>query len=355
MSFKQLAASQPAVAAVFQRSIANNRLAHAYLFAGDALEDMELAARELAKAVNCESPTKQGGCDHCDSCKKIDATTTPGGQHPDVQWIRPESKSRVIVIDQTRDLEHSLRLKPTMGRMKVGVIVEADRLNSNAANSFLKTLEEPPDRSLLLLLSAAPGKLLETIQSRCQRIQFGAAAAREPETVHAPLVDGLLALLGGGGSVLKSYKLFDTVRVYLDAEKKRIEAQVEQTAQLDRYRETADPKWLEEKEDEMEAQKSAEYRRRRATVVATLEWLLRDVLVCIEGGDPALVFHRDRGDALRKLAAAQSRERALANLETIETLQDQLERNVNEALALEVAMLRLSGLTAPSAAVSSVQ
>jgi len=355
MSFKQLAASQPAVAAVFQRSLANNRLAHAYLFAGDALEDMELAARELAKAVNCESPTKQGACDRCDSCRKIDAATPPGGQHPDVQWIRPESKSRRIDIEQTRDLEKSLHLKASLNRMKVGVIVEADRLGREAANSFLKTLEEPPDRSLLLLLSAAPEQLLETVQSRCQRIQFGAAAAREPEVAHAPLVEGLLALLGSGGSVLKSYKLFDTIRVYLDAEKKRIEEEVEQTAQLDRYRETAEPKWLEKKEEEMEAQASAEYRRRRAAVVATLEWLLRDVLVCIEGGDTALVFHRDRGDALRKLAAAQSRERALANLETIETLQDQLERNVNEGLALEVALLRLSGLTAPAAAVSSVQ
>ena len=349
MSFKPLAATQPAVAAVFQRSLANNRLAHAYLFTGDALEDMELAARELAKAVNCESPTKQGGCDRCDACRKIDAATPPGGQHPDVQWIRPESKSRVIVIEQTRDLEKSLQLKPTMGRMKVGVIVEADRINTSAANSFLKTLEEPPDRSLLLLLTAAPGQLLETVRSRCQRVQFGAAAAREPEAAHAPLVDGLLTLLGAGGSVLKAYKLFDTIRAYLDAERKKVEEQVEQAAQLDRYRQVADAKWLEKKEDEMKAQVEAEYRRRRKAVMVTLEWLLRDALICIEGGDAALLFNRERGDALRKLAAAQTRERALANLETLATLQDQLERNVNEALAMEVALLRLSGLTASAA------
>lgn len=349
MSFKQLAASQPAVAATLQRRLANDRLAHALLFAGDALEDMELAARELAKAVNCESPTKQGGCDHCDSCKKIDAPTPPGGQHPDVQWVRPESKSRIIVIEQTRDMEKTLQLKPTMGRMKVGVIVEADRLGREAANSFLKTLEEPPNRSLLLLLSAAPEQLLETVQSRCQRMQFGAAATREPVAAHAPLVDGLVALLGGGGSVLKSYRLFEAIRAFLDAEKKQIEEQVEQAAQLDRYRESADPKWFEDKEKEMKAQVEGEYRRRRATALATLEWLLRDVLLCLEGGDAAALFHRDRSDALRKLAAAQTRERALANLETVETLQEQLKGNVNEATALEVALLRLSGLTAPAA------
>jgi len=93
----------------------------------------------------------------------------------------------------------------------------------------------------------------------------------------------------------------------------------------------------------------AEYRRRRAAALATLEWLLRDVLLCLEGGDAAALFHRDRGDALRKLAAAQTRDRALANLETVETLQEQLKGNVNEATALEVALLRLSGLTAPAA------
>jgi DNA polymerase III subunit delta' len=349
MSFKPLAASQPAAAAVLQRSLASHRLAHAYLFAGDALEDMELAARELAKAVNCESPTQQGGCDQCDACRKIDAATPPGGQHPDVQWIRPESKSRVIVIEQTRELEKSLQLKPTMGRMKVGIIVEADRIHPNAANSFLKTLEEPPDRSLLLLLTAAPGQLLETVRSRCQRLQFGAAAARQPDAAHAPLVDGLLALLGGGGSVLKAYKLFDTIRAFLDAEKKQVGEQVEQAAQLDRYRQVADAKWLEKKEEEMEAQVEAEYRRRRKAAMITLEWLLRDVLIGMEAGDSAALFNRDRSDALRKLAASQTRARALANLETIETLQDQLERNVNEALALEVALLRLSGLTAPAA------
>ena len=355
MSFKPLAASQPAVATVLQRSLANGRLAHAYLFAGDALEDMELAARELAKAVNCESPTGQGACDGCDSCRKIDAAMPPGGQHPDVQWIRPESKSRRINIEQTRDLEKSLHLKPSLGRMKVGIIVEADRLGREASNSFLKTLEEPPDRSLLLLLSVAPTQLLETVQSRCQRVQFGATAVREPDAAHAPLVEGLLALLGGGGSVLKAYKLYDTMRVFLDAEKKKIEEQVGEAAQLDRYRQTADSKWLEEKEKEMDAQAVAEYRRRRSAVLATLEWLLRDTLVCIESGDEALLFHRDRGDALRKLAGTQTRARALANLETIETLQEQLERNVNEALALEVALLQLSGLTTPVTAVSSIQ
>ncbi|MCX7824716.1 MAG: DNA polymerase III subunit [Verrucomicrobiae bacterium] len=352
MSFKDLSKTQPAVAAVLQRSLANQRLAHALLFSGDGIEDMELAARELAKAVNCESPRKDGGCDRCESCRKIDASTPPGGLHPDVQWIRPESKSRRIDIEQMRELEKTLHLKPALGGVKVGILVEADRLVHAAANAFLKTLEEPPDRSLILLLSTEPQQLLETVRSRCQRLQFGASTPREPNPAHAAVVEGLLALLGAGGSVLAAYRLLGVIRAFLDGEKKRIEPEIEQRLQLERYRDVADKEWKEKMEDEMAAQVEAEYRRSRAALVVTMDWLLRDLLMCVQGGDGAKrLFHRDRRDALRGLAAKLTLERALDNLAAIEDLHDQIERNVNESLALEMTLLRLSGL-APARALA---
>ncbi len=351
MSFKALAKSQPAVAAVLQRSIENKRLAHAYLFTGDALEDMVLAARELAKALNCESPTKQGGCDKCEACQKIDATTPPGGQHPDVQWVFAESKSRRIRIDLMRELERLLRQKPGMGRMKVGVVFEADRQTPEAANAFLKTLEEPPDRSLILLLTVQPEQLLETVQSRCQRIQFGAAGAKlNPE--HAPVLDALLALLGESGSVLAAYRLLGAVRGFLDAEKKRVEAEVEMRMQLDRYREVKDEDWHKKMEEEREAQVEAAYRRARGKLMVGMEWLLRDVLVCAQEADAKLLFHQDRREALVPLGRKVGLERAMDNVAVIEEVQEQLERNVNESLALEVALLRMCGLSAPAPVVT---
>src|SRR5215212_5154310 len=113
MSFSSFAVKEDAIE-LLQRSLARQRLGHAYLFSGDNLEHLELVARTLAKTLNCE---QRGGnratavadsCDRCLSCRKIDH-----GTHPDIQWIRPESKSRVIVIDQIRNLMQAIFLKPT--------------------------------------------------------------------------------------------------------------------------------------------------------------------------------------------------------------------------------------------------
>ena len=152
MSFASLTEPEDSVA-LLQRSLARQRLGHAYLFSGDDLERLELVARTLAKTLNCQHPRQSStvpgapdSCDACLSCRKIDGTN-----HPDVQWVRPESKSRIITIDQMRDLMQTIFLKPTEAEYKVAVIAGADRLNVQAANAFLKTLEEPPPRSVLIL------------------------------------------------------------------------------------------------------------------------------------------------------------------------------------------------------------
>ena len=166
MSFASFTEQEDAVQ-LLQRSLARERLGHAYLFSGDDLERLQLVARTLAKTLNCQNPrqskTVPGApdcCDACLSCRKIDAFN-----HADVQWIRPESKSRVITIDQMRDLMQTVHLKPTVAAFKFGMIVAADRLNVQAANAFLKTLEEPPPNSVLVLLSTEPQRILETILS----------------------------------------------------------------------------------------------------------------------------------------------------------------------------------------------
>src|SRR5471030_482906 len=170
---------------LLQRSLARGRLGHAYLFAGDSLEELEILARTLAKTLNCQNPVKINGkatdcCDECLSCRKIE-----NGTHDDIHWARPESKSRVITIDQTRALMQQIQLKPTEAEHKVAVIVAADRLNPQAANAFLKTLEEPPSKSIIILLTTEPQRILETIISRCLRLNFAAesGAKLDPKRV----------------------------------------------------------------------------------------------------------------------------------------------------------------------------
>src|SRR5664280_1206323 len=139
MAFKNFPEHEQAVQ-LLQRSLERGRLAHAYLFAGHDLEELEAVARTLAKALGCRQPVPgRNGvpidcCDRCVNCLKIE-----GGNYADVHWVRPESKSRVITVDQMRDLLREVHLKPAEAEYKTAILVAADRLNVQAANAFLKT------------------------------------------------------------------------------------------------------------------------------------------------------------------------------------------------------------------------
>src|SRR4051812_26980015 len=144
---------------LLQRSLERGRLGHAYLFSGHDLLELENLALTLAKVLNCQNPVRKNdaaidSCDQCAACKKIENCT-----HSDVHWIRPESKSRIVTIDQMRELMKDVQLKPAEAEFKVAIIVAADRLKVEAANAFLKTLEEPPAKSILILLTTEPQRI----------------------------------------------------------------------------------------------------------------------------------------------------------------------------------------------------
>ncbi len=142
-----------------------DRVPSAMLFSGDTGIGKRLAAVNYAKAINCLEPAGLDCCDTCASCKKIDAAT-----HPDVTFTLPEKDE--IKIDAVRKLEERLFLKALEGRKKVAIVDNADTMNINAANAFLKTLEEPPRDSLVILVSSNPDSLPDTIRSRCIAIRF---------------------------------------------------------------------------------------------------------------------------------------------------------------------------------------
>jgi DNA polymerase-3 subunit delta' len=325
---------------LLQRSLARGRLGHAYLFAGDQLEELELPARTLAKILNCQNPIKTGGvatdcCDDCLSCRKIDNDT-----HPDIHWARPESKSRVITIDQTRELMREIQLKPTEAQFKVAIISGADRLNPQAANSFLKTLEEPPQKSVMILLSTGPQRILETILSRCLRLIFSGDGGRELNSAEA----GWLEKFGGLAateqkSLLGRYRLLDALLQKLGEIRSRVDESFTARSPLQKYDEVE--KDLREKwEDELAAAIEAEYRRQRADLLAIVQQWLRDVwLQTLTAGKELLNFPKISGaDTIaRRLTSRQ----ALENLQTLEQTQRLLHTNVQEALALEVTLLKL--------------
>ncbi len=150
---------------ILQRALANNTLAHAYLFSGQAGIGKKKAAFALAAAVNCLDARPEGGCGECPSCRKVD---TLG--HPDVRVLVPDGDE--IKIDQIRQVQADLSLKPFEGTKKVLIVDNAESMNVASSNAFLKTLEEPPGDALIILITAMPQSLLSTIRSRCQEIMF---------------------------------------------------------------------------------------------------------------------------------------------------------------------------------------
>lgn len=329
---------------LLQRSLQRGRLGHAYLFTGARLEDLEALALTLAKTLNCEKlPSGQAdaqafdSCDGCLNCRKAEH-----GNHADVHWVRPESKLRQIKIDQIRDLMHEMNLKPTEGGYKVGIIVAADRLNVQAANAFLKTLEEPPARSVLILLSTQPSRLLETILSRCLRLNFGGGEdlAFTPEQR-----DWLQAFAERAAqphkSLLSRYLLLDLLLQRLSQAKEQIARTLEEQSPLSRYPD-AEKSQKDQWEAELNASIEAEYRRQRGESLLLIQWWLRDVwlLSQSEAGDQTLCLPAwdSSSTVARRITPAQ----AAANLQVIEQLQSWLHTNVQEALALEVGLLKLN-------------
>jgi len=339
MAFRDISGQSQGVQ-LLQRSLARGRLGHAYLFTGDQLEDLEILAHLLAKTLNCLQPVKTGGiatdcCDECANCRKI-----ADDLHADVHWARPESKSRVITIDQMRDLMQQIQLKPTETGYKIAVIAGADRLNVQAANAFLKTLEEPPPKSILILLSTEPARLLETILSRCLRLNFSADTARPLPAAQAIWLQQFSAAAAGEQkSLFGRYRLLDSLLQHLNTLRAGVEEALSARSPLEKYTEVE--KDLREKwEDELAAAVEAEYRRQRAEVLRLLQWWLRDVwLHTLATGEALLHLPQIAGadEVAKRLSPRQAQE----NLSVLEQTQRLLHTNVQEALALEVSLLKL--------------
>ena len=341
MSFGSFPEQQPVVE-LLQKSLRQGRLAHGYLFSGDDMKEMEGLARTLAKTLNCQNPPERAGaqaldcCDGCLNCRRIE-----GNNHPDVQWVRPESKIRIITIDQIRDVIQTISLKPTEAEFKVAIIVGADRMNVQAANAFLKTLEEPPARSVIILLTCAFEQVLETIRSRCLRLHFaGEAGAKLDDSAKGWIESIANAAVAPQKSLLSRYKLLSLITGRLAERREATETQLEASSPLAKYpdveRDTRE-KW----EAELNAAIEAEYRGKRAELLLLLQWWLRDVwLFTMKVEGPALAVPELKR-ATEQIANRISPTEASENLRQLERLQRQLTTNVQESLALEIGLLKL--------------
>jgi DNA polymerase-3 subunit delta' len=341
MTLAQLAVHQPALE-LLQRSLGRGRLGHAYLFTGADLEELAAAARALAMTLNCQSPPRRGesglpldACGACLPCRKVRDEL-----HPDVFWVRPESKTRIIKAEQIRELIRELSLRPAEAAHKVAVIVAADRMHPSAANAFLKTLEEPPAGTVLMLLSTEPQHLLETILSRCLRLNLAGGGPRLAPEVEKWLQDFAALLAAAGPNLLERYRLLGELAAQLSQMREAIAQRLEAQSPLQRFPE-AEPEQKEQWEAELKAAIEAEYRRQRGELLQAWEWWLRDVWLATLGINGALLALPALEAATRQAAARLQPAQAQANVQVLEEMAARLRTNAQEALVLEVGMLKM--------------
>lgn len=159
---------QERVVGLLRRAIERSRVPHAYLFSGPVGAPLQDTAIALAAALNC-AVARGEGCGECDSCAKI-----LSGIHPDVVTLIREGAANIVPIESVRNqVLARIGVPPHEADVRVFIVEEATAMAPPAANALLKTLEEPPARTLFVLLTTAPEQLLPTIRSRCQRVRFG--------------------------------------------------------------------------------------------------------------------------------------------------------------------------------------
>lgn len=172
MSSWQGIQNQDRVVGLLRGAIERSRVPHAYLFSGPVGAPLMATASALAAALNCQVARGEG-CGECDSCSKI-----IGGIHPDVVTLVREGAANIVPIENVRNqVIARIGLPPHEADVRVFIVEEATSMAPPAANALLKTLEEPPPRTLFVLCTTAPEQLLPTIRSRCQRVRFGGGGA----------------------------------------------------------------------------------------------------------------------------------------------------------------------------------
>ena len=318
-----------------RRGQEEGRLAHAYLFVGPANVGKMTLAMDLARMVNCVGDAPP--CGECRQCERIGQ-----GLHADVRIVGPgygadetaQSKSS-IGIDEVRALHKEASLKPFEGRSRVFIIEEAVRLTDEAANALLKTLEEPPDQVLLVLLASQTSVLPTTVVSRCQQLELrplpleqvteqlqsrnGADASRIEEI--ARLSEGRL---GWALRAMEEPELVSGRSERLEVVQGVLEGTLE-------------------KRFAYAARLASRFGNDRESVVEELDlwqsWL-RDVLLLEEGADD-LVVNISMIEVLQSTSTELTVGQVAGAARAVEETADLLSRNVNPRLALEQLMLKL--------------
>ena len=340
--------------AMLRGSIRRDLLTHAYLFTGPAGLGKRTLAVAFAMTLNCQAEPPEGmasqapgpdvPCSLCSACSK-----TFRGEHPDLVEINLQTQAALaedggkgktppakeLRIDSIREMQRTVGLSPHSGRWKVYIIGDADKMNEEAANCLLKTLEEPPAQTVLVLLAEDESGLLPTISSRCSRVPLRPlgreliASSLASEWGAEPDQARQLAALSGGRIGWAVSMLRDRNAVEMRSRTLEDLAVLSGSTVLERI--NAATKF---------AKKYTEARAELYATLDTWESWWRDVLA-VKAGAPELALNADQLPALTSVARRLRTEQAYEALELVQRTRLQLQENVNPRLALEALVLGL--------------
>lgn len=329
MPFRDITGHERPIA-ILRAALRNQRLAHAYLFHGEAGIGKFLAATRLAQTLNCEHPPETDdpdSCGACRSCQQVAART-----HPDYVVIEPDRELATpqIKIEQVRDIEHQFIYRPLMGERKICLIDQADHLTIGAANALLKTLEEPPGHGLFILVTSRPHALPITIRSRCQSLRFTTPARTQVEAAlilqrEIPPADARFLALVTDGRIGEA----------LAMDLADVRARQQECLEL------VGPTTLKSTTAILSAAERLAKADRGVEILTWLTRWIRDLVLVHVGGDQDQLLHFDHLAQLQQYARQADLVLLLDLLKDIERTEQQATRHLNLQMALETSLLRL--------------
>jgi DNA polymerase-3 subunit delta' len=304
---------------ILRRAIETGRVHHAYLFTGMEGIGKRLAAQNMAKTLNC---AEQGGdaCDRCRSCQLIDK-----GIHPDIILIEPTGES--IKIEQIRELERSIAFKPYEARWRVILMDRAERMTRDAANALLKTLEEPPPWTTIILIARTIASLPATVLSRCQRIRFSPLSHEEVKKVlrdRLPTEEiAMLTPLAGGSPGRALQMDSGEIKRAKDLIVSALSPSLNRRLQM--------------------ARELAQEEGMGRLFLEILEGWLRDLIIYQETQEDRTLLNRDLLVEIKKVASMRETEGLLRDFWSLHEIERGIEAHGNLQLSLESALLGIGG------------
>lgn len=333
------------IKATLTRLVANSRLPNSMLFAGPEGIGKREFALEIARALVCNSPTV--ACGTCSACLRVGTFSFPEpvtenkdlfkkvffSDHIDVGSVVPYK--RTILVEAIRDLERAASFRPYEGRARLLIINDAHKMNDNASNALLKTLEEPASSTHIILITSAPDSLLQTIRSRCQMFRFEPVAN---ELVRDELLkterfspdDAELAASVSGGSIGRA--------ISIDAAKYRLlrRSMLDALAAIAGHADRA--KLFSLSEELTDAKNKDDYEGS----FEVLQHLIHDVWLASNGSDDGQLRNSDIAPQIRMLADDIPAPRLAAWMGEVETLREGLAVNINKRVATDALLMKMA-------------